>query len=264
MELRGKTVIVTGASEGIGRETARLFAAAGARVVAAARNAERLDSLAKEIERDGGEAIAVPTDVRDDAAVEAMVRTAVERFGGIDILVNNAGYGMFGPLAETPLDEVRALFEVNVFGALRCARAVVPEMRRRGGGAIVNVSSVVGKLTIPYMGAYCATKHALNSMSEALRAELREDGINVITVMPGRIDTSFGENAVRYGYGPVGAYAGAPPAQVARAIVGAVRGESRSIVVPWWNRVFPMARWVAADAVDSVVARAMRSKRTPQ
>ena len=258
MDVSGKTVIVTGGSEGIGRVTAKAFAHAGARVVAAARNAERLDALVAEILAAGGEALAVETDVTDERGVEKMARAAVDRFGGIDVLVNNAGYGLFGPLVEVPIEDVRAVFEVNVFGPLRCTRAVVPEMRRRGGGAIVNVSSVVGKVTIPYMGAYCATKHALNSMSDALRAELRQDGINVITLMPGRVKTGFGENAVRRGSGPVGGFGGAPPERIARAIVRAVAGEQRSIMVPWWNRFFPMGRSIAPDLVDGVVARAMK------
>ncbi len=260
MDLKGKTVIVTGASEGIGRETAKAFAAAGARVVAAARTAEKLDTLVAELEAAGGEALAVPTDVTSDESVAGMVRAAVERFGGIDVLVNNAGYGLFGPLADVPNRELQGVFDVNVFGLLRCTRAVVPEMRRRGGGAVVNVSSVVGRLTLPYMGGYCATKHAVNSISTALRAELRGEGINVVTVMPGRIDTRFGENAVRNGVGQLGGHRGAPASRVARAIVSAVRRDARTVVVPWWNRLFRAGRALAPDLVDGVMARAMRSQ----
>ena len=145
MEIRGKTALVTGASEGIGRATALALARAGARVVAAARRRDRLDAVVAEIEGAGGQALAVVADVADDASVEAMASEAEERFGGTDILVNNAGYGLTGPLSELEVDAVRRNFEVNVFGVLRCVRAVVPGMRRRGAGHVVNVSSVLGE-----------------------------------------------------------------------------------------------------------------------
>jgi short-subunit dehydrogenase len=258
MQLTGKVAIVTGASEGIGRETAKAFAAAGAKVVAAARNLARLDEVVREIERAGGEAMAVRADVSSPDDVAAMVRAAAERFGGVDILVNNAGYGVLGPLVGVSDEQLRGVFEVNVFGLLRCTRAVVPEMRKRGGGTVVNVSSVLAELSLPYMGAYCATKHAVNAASESLRAELHRDGINVINVMPGRIATDFNVHAVRNGYRQFGRHKGIPASRAARAIVRAVRRGSRTVVVPWWSRFFHLIRDLAPDLVDRFLERSMR------
>lgn len=259
MEIRGKTVLVTGASEGIGRATAIAFARAGARIVLAARRLERLDEVAKEIAASGGEAFAVVADVADDASVDAMARAATERFGGVDILVNNAGYGLMGPLAELAVDDVRQNFEVNVFGVLRCVRAVVPEMRRRGGGHIVNVSSVLGGMTLPYLGPYAATKHALNALTASLRAELRPDRIGVSLIVPGRIDTGFSENAQRpTGHRSPGAYRGIPPERVAAAILGAVRHNRRRVTAPFWYWPIPVARALAPDIIDARLEKKMR------
>jgi short-subunit dehydrogenase len=258
MKLAGKVVIVTGASEGIGRETAKAFAAAGLKVVAAARNVDRLEGLVREIAGAGGEALAVRADVSSAEDVDAMVRATVDRFGRVDVLVNNAGYGVLGPLAGVSDDQLRGVFDVNVFGLLRCTRAVVPEMRKRGCGTVVNVSSVLGELSLPYMGAYSATKHAVNAASESLRAELYRDGINVVTVMPGRIATEFNKHAVRNGYRQFGRHKGVPASRAARAIVAAVRRDARTVVVPWWSRFFHVIRDLAPDAVDRFIESRMR------
>ena len=259
MEIRGKTAVVTGASEGIGRATAKALAAEGASVVVAARTAARVEEVVAEIARAGGTAAAVPTDVADDASVAAMVAAAVARFGGVDILVNNAGFGLTGPMTELEVEQVRAVFEVNYFGALRCAKAVVPEMRRRGGGSIVNVSSVLGEMTIARLGAYGSTKHALHAASAAMRAELRDDRIGVVTLVPGRIDTGFTDNAVRpFGDASPGGYRGVPPERVARAILRAVRRNPRRVVVPWWYRPVVAGYALAPELVDRLSAAAMK------
>ena len=261
MQIGGKTVLVTGASEGIGRATALAFAWAGAQVVVAARRREPLDVIAAEIAARGGDALAVVADVSDGASVEAMVTAAVGRFGAVDVLVNNAGYGLMGPLAELPVEDVRRNFEVNVFGVLRCVRAVVPGMRERGGGHIANVSSVLGAMTLPYLGPYAATKHALNALTASLRAELRPDRIGVSLIVPGRIDTGFSENAERpTGHRSPGAYRGIPPERVADAILEAVRRNRRQVTIPFWYRPIPAARALAPDMIDARLEKKMRHR----
>ena len=252
MRLRGRTVIVTGASLGIGRETARLFARAGANVVLASRNAERLARVAQELQAYRGRSLAVPTDVADDQAVEAMVKRAAEEFGSVDILVNNAGLGLYARLAEGSMENVRYLFEVNVFGALNCIRAVVPYMKQQRRGQIINVSSLAGKIAAPYEGAYAATKFALTAISDALRLELFDYGITVISVYPGPIETPFRENALKEielpAASPVVRHI--PAVRVAEAIVKAARDERAEVYVTCFNRLAVALKAISPRFID--------------
>ncbi len=191
MDIKNKVVIVTGASEGIGRATAKLLAARGARVVLAARNAERLAGLAKELP----DSLAVPTDMRRSEDIAHLIDVTVAKFGKIDVLINNAGQGMYGPVATADVDEYRNIMELNVFGVLRAMQAVIPRMRQQGGGMIVNVSSRVSKNYFPNLGAYASTKYALNALSLTARAELAPDHIVVSVVHPRMTATDFGKNA---------------------------------------------------------------------
>jgi short-subunit dehydrogenase len=252
MRLRDRTAIVTGASSGIGRETARLFARVGANVVLASRNAEALARLAQELQPYRGRSLAVPTDVTDAQAVEAMVSKAAEEFGSVDILVNNAGLGLYARLAEGSMENVRRLFEVNVFGALNCIRAVAPHMKQQRRGQIINVSSVAGKIAAAYEGAYAATKFALTAISDAVRLELLDHGITVITVYPGPIDTSLRENAIKEIELPAAppAVRRIPPVRVAEAIVKAARDERPEVYVTWFDRLAVTLKGISPRFID--------------
>jgi short-subunit dehydrogenase len=233
LHVDGRTVIVTGASSGIGRETAREFARRRAHVVLASRSRDKLEALAAELADLPGRRLVVPTDVTDRLAVEALVRRTMEEFDGVDVLVNNAGVGLFAPIASGSLDNMRHLFDVNFWGAIHCIQAAVPYMRRQGRGHIVNVSSVAGKVAVPYLGAYSATKFALTAVSGALRSELAGTGIHVSTVYPGLTHTSFQENILREVAvpDPPRYLRSVAPAAVARRIVQAVRWNLRDTYV---------------------------------
>jgi len=228
--LRDRTVIVTGASSGIGRETAREFARLGANVVLASRNREKLEAIATDI---GGTAIVVPVDVTERLSVAALARRTVEEFGAIDVLVNNAGVGLFAPIADGNLDNARHLFEVNFWGAVACIQAVTPYMTSQRRGHVVNVSSVAGHISPPQMGMYAASKHALAAMSDSLRLELSGDRIGVSTIYPGLTETSFMENMLQEveapNIPPIARFAASTT--VARRIVQAVRFNLRDAYV---------------------------------
>ncbi len=172
MRLPGSTIIVTGASSGIGRETARQLARAGANVVLASRNQKALEELVQELEPLPGRRLVVPTDVTDREAVNAMVERTLEEFGAIDVLVNNAGQGLNAPIAEGNLENIRYVFEVNLFGAVHCIQVVAPHMKESRRGAIFIVFSVMGRLATPSSGTYSATKASLNALTASLRLEL--------------------------------------------------------------------------------------------
>ncbi len=186
-KLQGRLAIVTGASAGIGAATARLFAAEGARLVLNARRKERLEAVASETG-----AVAVVGDITDPAVQGALVEAAG---GRVDLLVNNAGYGEPGPVELVPEEAARRQLEVNLFAAAALARAVLPLMRAQRSGRILNVSSIAGRMGYPLFGWYCASKHALEGLSDALRFEARPFGIQVCLVEPGPIATEFFEVA---------------------------------------------------------------------
>ena len=231
MHWKNKVVIITGATSGIGEATAKRFGREGAVLLLAARSRGKLEALATELQGGGTRAVAQPTDVTVPAQLDALVERALREFGRIDILINNAGVGLFAPVETSREEAVRAMFETNFFAPLRAARAVIPAMRQQGGGQIINVSSVVGLIALPLLTTYSATKFALNALTDGLRAEVADDGIDVISVCPGRVKTSFQENVLQNVIredrsGGIGAE------RVAEAILKASRRRKRLVVVP--------------------------------
>lgn len=265
MKLRERTVIVTGASSGIGRETAREFARAGSNVVLASRKGAALESLAGELGGLPGRRLAVPTDVRDEGAVRSMVARAVEEFGRVDVLVNNAGVGLDATIAQGSIENMRYVMDVNFFGAIHCIQAVVPHMKERGGGCIVNVSSVAGRIAMPYSGLYSATKAALNAITDALRMEVEEFGINVIAIYPGFTETSFRENVIREMELPPPSrlLRAAPASAVARTIVRAVRQGAREAYVTPADAAAVAVRNVSPRLVEWGMRRLWLSSQRP-
>jgi NAD(P)-dependent dehydrogenase (short-subunit alcohol dehydrogenase family) len=187
--------IVTGSSKGIGFAIAKALLSRGMQVVIAARHDDELQKAAAAL---GGSANVhtVRSDVRKAADAERLVKETVQRFGGIDVLVNNAGVGKFANVADLSIDDWQQVLETNLSGVFFCCRAAIPEMKRRGGGYIVNISSLAGKNPFAGGAAYCASKSALNAFSEALMQEVRYDNIRVSYVMPGSVSTGFGDRGI--------------------------------------------------------------------
>jgi NADP-dependent 3-hydroxy acid dehydrogenase YdfG len=195
-KIEGTTVVITGATSGIGRATALEFAQAGAKLVVAGRRADRLSELVKELENKGAQALAVKTDVAEQTQVEALIEQALKKFGRIDTLVNNAGVAIAARFDEQSLKDFKRVMDINFWGAVYACKAVVPQMRKQaGGGLIINVSSIFGKRGMPYETAYSASKFALAGFGEALRAEVMSEGIDVSTIFPGAVQTEIFETA---------------------------------------------------------------------
>jgi len=184
-----KVVLITGCSSGIGRALAEAMRDHSYEIFATARKPETLKDLL------GEHLHALALDVTDLQSIKSAVEEIIRLAGRVDILVNNAGFGLIGPVAELSLDKLRLQFETNVLGQVAVSQAVIPHMVRQGGGIIANIGSVSGVTATPYAGAYCASKAAINSLSDAMRMELAPFGIKVISVQPGGIRSKFGETA---------------------------------------------------------------------
>jgi NAD(P)-dependent dehydrogenase (short-subunit alcohol dehydrogenase family) len=182
-----KTILITGCSTGIGRDLAGQLSAAGFRVAATARQVETLKDLPAELK--------LPLDVTRQESVDQAVSQTIKQFSRIDVLVNNAGYGIRGVVEEISDEQVKRVYDVNVFGALRMIRAVAPIMRQQAGGRIINISSIAGRIVTPANGVYSSTKFALEALSDALRWELAPFGVKVVLIEPGAIKSQFDDTA---------------------------------------------------------------------
>jgi len=234
MNLNNARVIVTGASSGIGRAIAVEFAHRGAQLALASRRQRALEDVAVSIRREGGRAVVITTDVTQDGAVEQLVKETIRQLGGIDILVNNAGVGLQARIADASAADVEALFRLNVLAAAAAIRAVVPAMRAQQSGMIINISSMAGRIVIPRIGYYSASKFALTAIGDALRLEEADHGIRVMNVFPGTTRSSFGENRLgTRGPLPHQRLAGVSAEKVARRVADAVERNQSSVYISW-------------------------------
>lgn len=245
--LNNKVVIITGASSGIGKETAKVFAKAGCKVVLASRNIDNLKKVEEEIKTFNDNVLAVQTDVNNFKSLENLIEETLKAFGKIDILINNAGFGIYGWFHQTPFEEIENIMRVNFLGSAYLIHKVLPLMIQQREGIIVNVSSVVGKRGVSGMGIYSASKFALTGLTEALRVEYKKFGIHFIGVHPGTTDTKFFENAKYYGTSRTqGTFMIMSAEKVAKEILKAVLKRKREIVLTplgkltvWINKFFP-------------------------
>jgi NAD(P)-dependent dehydrogenase (short-subunit alcohol dehydrogenase family) len=264
----GQTVLVTGASSGIGRATALAFAEAGANVVLVARRAAALSKVATQARAAGGAALAVTADVTDPAAVAACFRKAVKRFDRIDVVVNNAGVLIPARVAELDPKDLQRMLDVNLFGALHVMQAAVKQMQSQpGGGHIVNVASLAGRRGFSPLGGYCASKFALVGMTEALRTELLGGNVGVSLVLPGVIDTPMAAAAASdpatEGFWPKSL--NMPVAWVVWAVFAAVRLKLAEVAVPPGGALLEKIAALAPGAADRLVRSGMSlARRKPR
>ena len=264
--MQGKVVVITGASAGIGGALAVSLAARGASLVLGARSADALADVARQCERAGGRALAVPTDVTAPADCEALVGRAVEAFGGVDVLVNNAGISMWARFDEvSDLDVFDRIMQVNYLGAVYCTHYALPHLVRRRG-LIVAISSLTGKTGVPTRSGYAASKHAVQGFFDSLRIELRDEGVDVLVVSPGFVSTDIRARAL----GPDGAPLGESPRDEGRGTmslaacveqtVGAIEQRKRELVMTPRARLGLYLKLIAPRLVDRMAARAVRSR----
>lgn len=235
MELTGKVVVVTGASMGIGEAISKIFVDHGASVVMLSRDLARIEAARARIGH-SEQTVAMACDVRHREEVDRAIGLTLHHFQRIDIWVNNAGHGLLDSVAEMDMAACREMFETNLFGAVAAMQAVIPTMRQQGVGTIINISSVAGHIPLPFHAAYSATKFALNAIGKAARIELKRDGIRVLTVCPGYVQTQFSKNVVlgneQKKVRP-NSVRGITAERVARATLHGYWKQKREVIVPW-------------------------------
>ncbi|MBN3947832.1 MAG: SDR family oxidoreductase [Nostoc sp. NMS7] len=266
------TVLITGASEGIGKATALLFSRQGYDLVIAARHADRLEAVAQEVQSFGRTApLTVTCDVTDASQVQTLVQKALEHYGDIDVLINNAGIFASGPVDQFSLSDWHQIIDTNLWGYIHTINALLPHLLQRGSGSIINVSSIGGKVPTPYLVPYCTSKFGVTGLTQALEAELQPKGIHVCGIYPNLINSSLMERAVFRGKDEQEAQSRREqlenvfknpivekPEDVANAIWDAVKNKKSEVMVGSANfsqalyRLFPgLVKWVSRQALKN-------------
>jgi short-subunit dehydrogenase len=254
VDLRDKVIVITGASSGFGEQIARRCARRGARVVLAARTAERLDQLARELGQSDDRALAVAADVTSDQDVARLAAATIEHFGRADVLVANAGFGVLDRLADAALEDLREMLDANVVGAARCVKALLPDMLRRRSGQVVIMASLAGLIATENMAFYSASKHALVGLGRTLMLELHGTGVRCALICPGIAPTGFQHRADAAKYTRIARLFGCTSGQVADATVRAIRRRKHGeVIVPWYA-------WISAlyNPVPGLARRIIR------
>jgi short-subunit dehydrogenase len=257
--LNQQVIVITGASSGIGRETALLLAERGAKVVVSARSDEALDGLVQEIKAKGGTALAVPADVSVFTEVEALAQRAVAEFDRIDTWVNNAGVLIVGEFEKIDLEEARRLFDINFWGQVHGCKAVLPIMHQQAYGTIINITSETAKRALPLMSIYSASKGALNMLYEGMRTEIKNSNIKLCTIMPASIDTPLYQHArSKEGVEPRPAPPIYPPSEVAKAIAKCAENPKREMFAGPAGLVMTVSNTLMPEKMDKLLLRVGR------
>jgi NAD(P)-dependent dehydrogenase (short-subunit alcohol dehydrogenase family) len=262
-----QVVVITGASSGIGRETALAFGRAGASVVLAARNEVALNEVAKQIERLGGRAAVAVTDVADWTQVERLAQTAVDRFGRIDTWVNNAAVSIYATVDQLTAEEIERLIQVNLLGQIFGMKAAAAILRQRGGGTIINVASALAERAAPLQAAYCASKHGIRGFSESLRMELERNGsgITITVIEPSSMNTPlFAHARSKMGVRPQPIPPVYEPRTVAEAILFAAEHPRRNVVVGGAGKLFTVVQRLSPGLLDRYMLQGERAFKQQQ
>ena len=252
---KNKVVIVTGASSGIGKDSAIRFAGEGARVVLVSRSKEKLEAVADEIRQFSQDVLVVPTDVSSPEQVKNAVSKTVEKFGGIDVLFNNAGNSEVGLVEDDDfVEKVTKLFEVDFLGSVYFAKEVIPVMKKNGSGHILNMSSVVGRKAFPHFGAYSSVMHAITGFTASLRQELRGSGINVSIIHPALTQTPLLEHVKQEDMPPpFRRFTPIPVEQVGKAVLDGIYNNRPRIIVPFQPKLMLLADAISPKIGDMLV-----------
>jgi len=259
MDFDGRVILITGASTGIGRCLAIDLAARGAIVVGCARSRERLDAALEDVRRASPSSRAIECDVGDREQVRAMMSKVLADFGKIDILINNAGIGMRKPFVETSLETLEEIMRTNYLGTVYCAHEVLPSMIARGSGHIVNISSGAGKIGSLNLAGYCASKFAMNGLSESLYHEIKPLGIHVTVICPGPVKTEFNKSfADAQPKSPPGLIIS--PDAVSKAVIKAIEAKRFEVVLPQWLALMCWFKRMTPNIFRALSHRAFQSR----